>query len=73
MIDWRVPEEVVYDECLVAVPDSVEVHVVVVVAEEEQGQPGGQRVHGDNKQDPGQTKPNLFTRVQGRSARIQGL
>lgn len=46
-----VPEEVVDNERLVAVPDSVEVHVHVVVAEEEQAQPAGQGVHRNNKQD----------------------
>ena len=47
----HVPEEVVDNERLVAVPDSVEVHVDVVVAEEEQTEPAGQSVHRNNKQD----------------------
>ena len=40
-----VPEEVIYNERLVAVPDRVKVHVQVVVAEEEKTQPAGQGVH----------------------------
>jgi len=54
-------EEVVDHKSLVAIPDSVEVDVVVVVAEEEKAEPGGQRVYRHNEQDP--YDPSLFRRV----------
>jgi len=46
------PEEVVDHEALVAVPDGVEVDVVVVVAEEEEREPGLECVHRHDEEDP---------------------
>ena len=43
-------QEVVNNESLVAVSHCVEVDIVVVVAEEKQGEPGGEGVNGDNEQ-----------------------
>ena len=54
-------QEVVDDEGLVAVPHRVEVDIVVVVGEEEEGEPGGEGVEGDNEENP--HDPSLFSRV----------
>ena len=45
------PEEVVDDEGLVAIPHSVEVDVVVVSREEQQGEPGDEGVPGREEED----------------------
>lgn len=37
---------------LVAVPDGVEVHVVLVVGEEEEAEPGVKGIDGDDEEDP---------------------
>ena len=42
-------------------PDSIEVDVVVVVAEEEEGKPGLKSVNWDDEQDP--DNPTLFRRI----------
>ena len=51
-------QEVVDHEGLVAVSHCVEVDIVVVVAEEEQGEPRGKGIDGDNEEDP--DNPPLF-------------
>ena len=48
----KVPEEVVNDKTLIAVSDGIEVNIVVVVAEEEEGEPGLEGVDWNDEQDP---------------------
>ena len=45
-------QEVVDDERLVTVADRIEVDVEVVMAEEQEADPGLERVHGNNEEDP---------------------
>ena len=55
------PEEVVDDKALVAIPDGVEIDIVVVVTEEEEGEPGLECVDWHDEQDT--HDPPLLGRV----------
>ena len=55
------PQEVVDDKGFIAVPDSIEVDIEVIIAEEEQAQPRGEGVHRNNEQDT--NYPALLSRV----------
>ena len=61
LIFYNLPQEVVDDKGFIAVPNSIEVHIEVIKAEEEQAQPRGQGVHRNNEQDT--DYPALLSRV----------
>ena len=54
-------QKVVDDEGLVAVPDCIEVNIVVVISEEKKAEPRGEGVEGNYEQDS--HNPSLFCRV----------
>ena len=54
-------QEVVDDKSLVTISEGIEVHIEIVMAEEEETDPGLKSIDGNNKENP--DNPSLFCRV----------